>query len=101
MQHRSCSKVLPDTSCSKCAGPTGTEALKNLVLGGIAAFTVVDGGTVKPADLSNNFMVEASTLGQARAPAVTASLKARACPPVRQTLVCTSSTAAQQHMQIA
>jgi hypothetical protein len=59
-----------------CAGPTGTETLKNLVLGGIAAFTVVDGSTVAPADLGNNFMAEASALGQARAPAVTSLLKA-------------------------
>lgn len=63
-------------SQSTCAGPTGTETLKNLVLGGIAAFTVVDGGAVVPADLGNNFLVEASALGQPRAPAVTASLKA-------------------------
>ena len=57
-------------------GPTGSETLKNLVLGGIAAFTVVDGGTVSPADLGNNFLVEASALGQRRAPAVTSALKA-------------------------
>ena len=46
------------------------------MLGGIAAFTVVDGSTVAPADLGNNFMAEASALGQARAPAVTSLLKA-------------------------
>jgi len=45
------------------------------VLGGIAAFTVVDGGIVSPADLGNNFLVEASALGQRRAPAVTSALK--------------------------
>ena len=56
------------------------------MLGGIAAFTVVDGGTVAPADLGNNFMAEASALGQARAPAVTSALKACsalvASPPI-------------------
>lgn len=46
------------------------------MLGGIAAFTVVDGGTAEPADLGNNFMVEASAVGQPRAPAVTSALKA-------------------------
>ena len=46
------------------------------MLGGIAAFTVVDGSTVAPADLGNDFMAEASALGQARAPAVTSLLKA-------------------------
>ncbi len=35
------------------AGPTSTETLKNLVLGGIASFTLVDGGKVSPGDLGN------------------------------------------------
>ena len=39
--------------CLLNCGPTGTEALKNLVLGGIAAFTLVDGGKVTAADLGN------------------------------------------------
>ena len=39
--------------CLLLCGPTGTEALKNLVLGGIAAFTLVDGGKVTRADLGN------------------------------------------------
>lgn len=39
--------------CLLTCGPTGTEALKNLVLGGIAAFTLVDGAKVTPADLGN------------------------------------------------
>ena len=56
-------------------GPTGSETLKNLVLGGIASFTVVDGGRVEPRDLGNNFMVEASALGQPRAKVVTGLLK--------------------------
>ena len=39
------------------AGPTGGETLKNLVLGGIGSFTVVDAGAVCPRDLGNNFLV--------------------------------------------
>mmetsp|Transcript_20485 Transcript_20485/g.61666 ORF Transcript_20485/g.61666 Transcript_20485/m.61666 type:complete len:555 (-) Transcript_20485:2962-4626(-) len=61
--------------CLVNAGPTGTEALKNLVLGGIAAFTVVDGADVGVADTGNNFMVEASDVGRKRAAAVAAPLK--------------------------
>ena len=57
------------------AGPTGTEALKNLVLGGIAAFTVVDGADVTAGDLGNNFMVEAPDLGRKRAAAVAGPLR--------------------------
>ena len=48
-------------------GPTGTETLKNLVLGGIAGFTVVDDAKVTAVDLGNNFLVEASSLGEPRA----------------------------------
>jgi hypothetical protein len=43
--------------CLLTCGPTGTEALKNLVLGGIAAFTLVDGAKVTPADLGNKCVV--------------------------------------------
>ena len=56
-------------------GPTGSETLKNLVLGGIASFTVVDGNRVEPRDLGNNFLVEASGLGEPRAKVVTDLLK--------------------------
>jgi hypothetical protein len=66
------------------------------VLGGIAAFTVVDGSTVAPADLGNNFMAEASALGQARAPAVTSLLKACRVQclggPTTRILPCTASS---------
>ncbi|CAI5523815.1 unnamed protein product [Closterium sp. Naga37s-1] len=44
--------------CLLTAGPTGTEALKNLVLGGIGSFTVVDGATVEAHDLGNNYFRE-------------------------------------------
>lgn len=42
--------------CLLNCGPTGTEALKNLVLGGIGSITVVDGSKVEPSDLGNNFL---------------------------------------------
>lgn len=37
-------------------GPTGSETLKNLVLGGVGSITVVDGSKVELGDLGNNFM---------------------------------------------
>lgn len=37
-------------------GPTGSETLKNLVLGGVGSITVVDGSKVGVGDLGNNFM---------------------------------------------
>ena len=52
------------------AGPTGSEALKNLVLGGIASFTIVDGTKVAAVDLGNNFFLEAESLGAPRAQSV-------------------------------
>ena len=86
--------------CLLTCGPTGTEALKNLVLGGIAAFTLVDGAKVTAADLGNkcvpcepeaaalrtqphsapsslppSFLVDASALGTSRAACVAALLK--------------------------
>ncbi|CDY10045.1 BnaC08g44060D [Brassica napus] len=42
--------------CLLNCGPTGSEALKNLVLGGVGSFTVVDGSKVELGDLGNNFM---------------------------------------------
>ena len=51
--------------CVLGSGPTATEALKNLVLGGIAGFTLVDDARVGPRDLGNNFMLDASSIGQA------------------------------------
>ena len=46
--------------CLLNCGPTGTEALKNLVLGGIGSVTVVDGSKVEPSDLGNNFLCNAN-----------------------------------------
>lgn len=60
--------------CVLNCGPTGTEALKNLVLGGIGSFTVVDGSLVEPADLGNNFLVDFESLGQSKAKCVSALL---------------------------
>jgi amyloid beta precursor protein binding protein 1 len=56
------------------AGPAGTETLKNLVLAGIAAFTVVDGGSVSRRDLGNNWLCSREHLGQSRARCVAALL---------------------------
>ena len=64
-------------TCSKHAraGATGAEALKNLVLGGIASFTIVDGARVTARDLGTNFLLDAACLGSARAQAVAELLK--------------------------
>lgn len=56
-------------------GPTGSETLKNLVLGGIASFTIVDGGKVEQRDLGNNFLVSKANLGEPRAKVVTELLQ--------------------------
>lgn len=42
--------------CLLNCGPTGSEALKNLVLGGVGCITIVDGSKVQIGDLGNNFM---------------------------------------------
>lgn len=42
--------------CLLNCGPTGSETLKNLVLGGIGSITVVDGSKVEEGDLGNNFL---------------------------------------------
>lgn len=44
--------------CVLNCGPTGSEALKNLVLGGIGSFTIVDASKVSPSDLGNNYLGE-------------------------------------------
>lgn len=51
----------------------GTEILKNLVLPGIGAVTVVDGSIVAASDLGNNFFVTQDDIGRPRAQ-VTAEL---------------------------
>ena len=57
--------------CVLGSGCTATEALKNLVLGGIAGFTVIDDATVQPSDLGTNFLLERASMGKLRAAAVT------------------------------
>lgn len=50
------------------ASATSTSILKNLVLPGIGHFTVLDHGTVSPADAGNNFFLEGpSSIGKSRA----------------------------------
>jgi NEDD8-activating enzyme E1 regulatory subunit len=56
-------------------GPTGSETLKNLVLGGIGSFTIIDGAKVSQYDLGNNFLVNAEGIGQPRAKVVTELLQ--------------------------
>lgn len=53
--------------CVMGAGPLCTEALKNLVLGGIASFTIIDDKKVTDDDLKNNFFFQDDQLGAGRA----------------------------------
>lgn len=61
--------------CLLTAGATGSETLKNLVLGGIHSFTIVDGRNVEVEDLGNNYCIKPSSIGSSRAAAVTEALK--------------------------
>ncbi|CAD6215216.1 unnamed protein product [Miscanthus lutarioriparius] len=61
--------------CLLNCGPTGTEALKNLVLGGIGSVTVVDGSKVEASDLGNNFLLDEGCLGQPRAKSICSFLQ--------------------------
>ncbi|KAI3732501.1 hypothetical protein L1987_63706 [Smallanthus sonchifolius] len=61
--------------CLLNCGPTGSETIKNLVLGGIGSITVVDGSKVENGDLGNNFMVSETSLGQPKAKCVCAFLQ--------------------------
>ncbi|KAK6157303.1 hypothetical protein DH2020_011551 [Rehmannia glutinosa] len=61
--------------CLLNCGPTGSETLKNLVLGGVGSITVVDGSKVELGDLGNNFMVDESSVGQSKAKTVCAFLE--------------------------
>jgi NEDD8-activating enzyme E1 regulatory subunit len=54
--------------CLLNAGATGTETLKNLVLPGIGAFTIVDGAKVEAADVGSNFFIPAATRDASGAP---------------------------------
>jgi molybdopterin/thiamine biosynthesis adenylyltransferase len=65
------SKLETAQICMLGAGPVATEAMKNLVLGGIASFTIVDHRTVQERDLGNNFFFDHEALGQGRAEAAT------------------------------
>ncbi|OVA11480.1 UBA/THIF-type NAD/FAD binding fold [Macleaya cordata] len=61
--------------CLLNCGPTGSEALKNLVLGGVGGITVIDGSKVEAGDLGNNFMVDESSIGHSKAKCVCAFLQ--------------------------
>ncbi|XP_073058226.1 LOW QUALITY PROTEIN: NEDD8-activating enzyme E1 regulatory subunit AXR1-like [Primulina eburnea] len=61
--------------CLLNCGPTGSETLKNLVLGGVGSITVVDGSKVELGDLGNNFMVDESSVGKSKAKTVCAFLQ--------------------------
>ncbi|XP_050206230.1 NEDD8-activating enzyme E1 regulatory subunit AXR1 [Mercurialis annua] len=61
--------------CLLNCGPTGSETLKNLVLGGVGSITVIDGTRVEIGDLGNNFMVDESSVGQSKAKCVCAFLQ--------------------------
>ncbi|KAB1201968.1 NEDD8-activating enzyme E1 regulatory subunit [Morella rubra] len=61
--------------CLLNCGPTGSETLKNLVLGGVGSITVIDGSKVEVGDLGNNFMVDESSVGQSKAKCVCAFLQ--------------------------
>lgn len=61
--------------CLITASPTGAEAVKNLVLGGIHSFTLIDNAKVTSPDFGNNFLISPGSLGQSRAQCVTECLK--------------------------
>ncbi|KAK7342112.1 hypothetical protein VNO80_25055 [Phaseolus coccineus] len=61
--------------CLLNCGPTGSETLKNLVLGGIGSITVVDGSKVDEGDLGNNFLVDEASLGKSKAKCVCSFLQ--------------------------
>ncbi|KAG6404804.1 hypothetical protein SASPL_132380 [Salvia splendens] len=61
--------------CLLNCGPTGSETLKNLVLGGVGSITVVDGSKIELGDLGNNYMVDESSVGQSKAKTVCAFLQ--------------------------
>ncbi|KAF8410726.1 hypothetical protein HHK36_003263 [Tetracentron sinense] len=52
--------------CLLSCGSTGSETLKNLVLGGIGS----NGSKVEAGDLGNNFMLDESSIGQSKAKCV-------------------------------
>ncbi|KXS14290.1 Nedd8 activating enzyme E1 subunit 1 [Gonapodya prolifera JEL478] len=54
---------------------TGAEILKNLVLPGIASFTILDPSPVLPSDLGSNFFVDPEDIGKPRAKVVAERLR--------------------------
>ena len=50
--------------CVLNGGPCGSEALKNLVLGGIGSFTLIDDATVTDEDFGKNYLVDAEGYGK-------------------------------------
>lgn len=60
--------------CLIGASATGSEILKNLVLPGIGAFTIIDTQMVTEDDLSGNFFLQEEDLGSPIAPAMCTSL---------------------------
>ena len=61
--------------CLINASGAGTEVLKNLVLPGIGAFTIVDDKKVSIGDLGNNFFFDKSCIGKSRATCATILLQ--------------------------
>ncbi|XP_062845507.1 NEDD8-activating enzyme E1 regulatory subunit isoform X2 [Trichomycterus rosablanca] len=61
--------------CVINATASGTEILKNLVLPGIGAFTIVDGHKVTGEDVGNNFFLSCESIGKSRAQAATELLQ--------------------------
>lgn len=57
--------------CLVNATSTGCEVLKNLVLPNVGGFTIIDGAKVAAEDLSANFFLEESDVGELRASAAT------------------------------
>jgi len=61
--------------CLLGADADGAEAMKNLVLGGVASYTIVDGDEVKPWDLADNFLLDKESLGKSKAECVSRLLQ--------------------------
>eukprot|EP00210_Caulerpa_lentillifera_P008498 g8106.t1 len=56
--------------CVINSSATSSETLKNLVLGGIQSFTLIDEMSVTDSDFGNNYLVDLESLGQSRAETV-------------------------------
>lgn len=57
--------------CLINATATGTEILKNIILPGIGAFTIIDGNKISGEDVGNNFFLEKESIGKSRAQVAT------------------------------